>query len=298
MPGGVDFNEMNRFESVSRSNVGFKRFFSNELLAPGELSVCGIGIRERMQPVMIERPHGTGDFLIMLFHDSVVAGNSAAYDLIDKPDMMMVWPPGKEQYYGNLKQRFVHSWIHCDGKRIRRIFRLAKIPILKPFPVPSVADFQQCLFEVHRELVTYRHPDIAIIGNLLENCFRAISRSLGDSAENAQVREKLLSVRRLIASVPSQVISLSEMAALAGMSVSYFCAQFKAAFGLSPIECLIQHRLHRAAHMLANRNLSVTEIAVQTGYNDMFHFSKAFKKQFGFGPREMRKRLSDGKMSA
>ncbi len=267
-----------------------KRIFSPRPLDSRELSIRGIGIRELMPPCMIERPHGTGDYLLMLFHDPAVAGTGPCMGKPEKPDTMMIWPPGKGQFYGNQSQRFTHTWIHCEGTKIQRLLRLVKLPILKPFCVANASSFQQCLLDVHAELVSYMHPDAVIIGNLLENCLREISRKLAGSEKDIHVSDNLLSVRRLIGTAPSRTITLGEMAAMAGMSIPYFCVRFKNAFGLPPMECLIQHRLHRAAHLLFDRNLTVSEVAAQTGYNDLFHFSKMFKKHFGVGPREMRKR--------
>ena len=267
-----------------------KRFFSAEPLNSGEFHIRGIGIRERMPVGMVERPHGTGDYLIMLFHDAASAGCRAGTETPIKPDTMMIWSPGKAQLYGNRAQFFVHSWIHCEGKRIQNMLRLAKIPILKPFQIRNPSSFQQGLLDVHSELVSYRHADLVIIGNLLENCFREIARKMDGSNEKGLVPEKLLELRRLMATGPSKIITLQEMAKQTGMSLSYFCMQFKDAFGLSPMECLIQHRMHRAALLLFNQNLTISEIAIQVGYNDLFHFSKMFKKQFGIGPREMRNR--------
>lgn len=241
---------------------------------------------------MVERPRGTGDYLLMLFHDPAVAGTSPCTEKPEPPDRMMIWSPGKGQFYGNPWQRFSHTWIHCEGKRIQRSIRLSKLPVLEPFPVPDPSCFQQCLLEVHGELVSYMHPDGVIIGNLIENSLREIARKRIGFEENVRIPENLLAVRRLIATVPSRAITLDEMASLAGMSVSYFCSRFKSAFGLPPMECLIQHRLHRAAHLLSDRNLTVSEIAAQAGYDDVFHFSKMFKKHFGSSPRLWRKACS------
>ena len=277
-------------DPVLPSASGYKRFFSPQPLDSRELSICGIGIRELMPNCRVERPHGTGDYLLMLFHDPVGVGSEPCMETLEKPDMMMIWPPRKGQFYGNLQQRFTHTWIHCEGKRIQSALRLAKLPVLKPFPVPNPSCFQQCLLDVHGELVSYKSPDTVIIGNLLENCFREISRKLAGFEKIDRTSEGLLAVRRLIATVPSRTITLGEMAALAGMSVPYFCSRFKSAFGLPPMEYLIQHRLHRAAHLLSDRNLTISEIAAQSGYNDLFHFSKMFKKHFRVGPREMRNR--------
>ena len=268
-----------------------KRYFPSELQASKELRICGIGIRELMPSGFVDRPHGTGDYLLMLFHDPVTAGSSPATEISTKPDTMLVWPPGKRQYYGNLGQRFSHTWIRCAGKRLPRMLRLANLPLLTPFPVADPSCFEQCLLDVAGELVSYVHPDEVLIANLLENCIREISRKMTVTAQNVRIPENLLAVRRMITAVPSRTITLEEMASIAGISVPYFCARFKTAFGLSPMKCLIQHRLHRAFHLLSDRNLRVSEIAVQTGYHDEFHFSKTFKKHFGISPREMRKRV-------
>jgi len=49
--------------------------------------------------------------------------------------------------------------------------------------------------------------------------------------------------------------------------------------------------LLHAAHLLADRNLTISEIATRVGYNDPFFFSWMFKKHFGQSPREMRSRI-------
>ena len=277
------------FQSHRTASV-LKRFFSPQPVDSRELSIRGIGIREVMPPCAIERPNGTGDYLLMLFHDPAFAGAHPGAEEPGKPDTMMIWPPGKPQHYGNRSNSFSHSWIHCEGGRIRRMLVRAGIPVLKPFQVSPPSCFEQCLLDVHGELVSRMRPDEVIVGNLLENCLREISRALAGTGSGARIPENLMSVRRLIATVPARAITLDEMAARAGMSVPYFCSRFKKMFGLPPMECLIQHRLHRAAHLLSDRNLTVSEIAAQTGYNDLFHFSKMFKKHFGISPRGMRKR--------
>ncbi len=53
--------------------------------------------------------------------------------------------------------------------------------------------------------------------------------------------------------------------------------------------------MRHAAHLLANRNLTISEIALQVGYDDLFHFSKTFKKHFGASPRSYRDDFSKRK---
>lgn len=273
---------------------GFKRYFSPRPTDLPELSVRGLGVREMMPPCCIARPRGTEDYLFMLFHDEVKVGTNKTDSVLHVPETMMIWPPNQAQFYGHAKQKYCHTWIHCEGARIRRIIRSAGLPVLQPFEVPNPFRFEQCLLEVHRELVSYAQPDAVIVGNLLENGLRDLARARSGEARLAPLSEGLLRVRQLIGEAPARRITLNELAVLAGMSVPSLCVRFKEAFGLSPIECLIQHRMHHAAHLLANPQLTIQEIAGQVGYDDPFHFSKLFKKHFGYGPREARRRISAG----
>ncbi|MDD5200832.1 MAG: AraC family transcriptional regulator [Terrimicrobiaceae bacterium] len=269
---------------------GFKHFFAPNVLKSADIEIHGIGVREWMPPCMVERPHGTGDHLIMVFHQPVAVGSRPGPKPVEGTDAMMIWPPGRGQYYGNRTARFCHTWIHCEGRRLDRILRRAGLPVLKPFLLPDASLFQQCLLDIHAEMVAYARPDTVIVGNLIENCIRRLGRVLRGKGSIAPVPENLLAARRLIGSASARPLTLSDLASAAGMSAPYFCSSFKKAFGLPPVECLIQHRMHHAAHLLTNRNLTISEVAAQAGYDDLFHFSKMFKKRFGVSPREMRKR--------
>ena len=270
--------------------AGFKQFFApGPIRAPG-LSIRGLGIRELMAPCLVQRLHGTPDYLFVLFHDAAIAETAQADRTPEAAGSMMIWPPGKSQCYGNPARRFSHSWIHCEGSKIRRMLRRSGLPLLTPFYVPDPSPFQQCLLDVHRELVSYVNPDLRIVENLLENCLRELARQIAPQEKQTRIPPRLLAARQLINSHASQPLTLDDLARSAGMSAPYFCSQFRKFFGLAPVEYLIQHRMLHATHLLADRNLTIAEIATQVGYNDPFFFSKTFKKHFGRSPREMRNR--------
>ena len=241
-----------------------------------------------MPPCTVGRPAGTDDYLLMVFHDPASAGAVSAPQPLLPAETMMIWAPRQPQYYGNPSQRFCHTWIHCSGKRVRQMLRSVGLPFLTPIPLPDPSRFQQCLLDMHGESISYSAPNPVILGNLLENSLQEVARM--QRREEVPISESLLAVRCLIGTVPKRPISLRELAASAGMSVPHFCARFKQAFGLPPMRYLLQHRMHHAAHLLSNKNLSISEIAAQVGYPDLFHFSKMFKRHFKVGPREMRRR--------
>lgn len=61
--------------------------------------------------------------------------------------------------------------------------------------------------------------------------------------------------------------------------------------GRSLHQYLLYYRLTKALDRLQSTSLSVAEIAERSGFTDTGHFTKAFKKQFGSSPKEMRGRI-------
>lgn len=82
----------------------------------------------------------------------------------------------------------------------------------------------------------------------------------------------------------NESISIHDAARDAALSEYHFFRLFKAAFGITPQQYLIQIRLLKSLDLLCTGNYSVTEASIVTGFADVFSFSKAFKKHFGISP--------------
>jgi iron complex transport system substrate-binding protein len=95
-------------------------------------------------------------------------------------------------------------------------------------------------------------------------------------------------LRHFVESEFAQPMTLAMLARKVNLSVPHFCSEFHRYFGTSPIDYLIRHRMHQAAYLLKDRNLRVSDVAPLVGYDDVFHFSKLFKKHFGVSPRATR----------
>ncbi|WOK07955.1 helix-turn-helix transcriptional regulator [Imperialibacter roseus] len=83
-------------------------------------------------------------------------------------------------------------------------------------------------------------------------------------------------------------LSLEDLARLASMSVSTFQRSFQASFQQSPANYIRTKRLERAKELLGVSDLSVGEIAFQTGFSDVSHFSRTFKASFRLSPSDYR----------
>lgn len=74
---------------------------------------------------------------------------------------------------------------------------------------------------------------------------------------------------------------------LTGRSLSTFKRDFKKAFDLSPQRWLTQKRLELAYVHFTEKKLRPAEVYFQVGFENLSHFSYAFKKHFGYTPKDL-----------
>jgi AraC-like DNA-binding protein len=85
-------------------------------------------------------------------------------------------------------------------------------------------------------------------------------------------------------------MSLTELAALVGMSKFHLVRAFGAAYGETPIRYLNRRRIERAQDLLRHANLTVTEICMAVGYASLGSFSSRFTELVGESPVAYRNR--------
>ncbi|HEX6732147.1 MAG TPA: helix-turn-helix domain-containing protein [Pyrinomonadaceae bacterium] len=101
-------------------------------------------------------------------------------------------------------------------------------------------------------------------------------------------------IRRSVELMHSQLdqeLSLRDLAAASYLSPFHFARLFKKLTGVTPHSYLAAIRTNKAQLLLAETELSITEIGVRVGYLSASHFTKAFRSATGTTPREFRKAL-------
>lgn len=89
-------------------------------------------------------------------------------------------------------------------------------------------------------------------------------------------------------------ISLDQIAKNLYLSPVYISKLFKEETGESPINYLIKIRLNKARELLEQKEFgSIKGIANQVGYEDVYHFSKLFKKYYGISPLNYSKQITE-----
>ncbi|MGN7413780.1 AraC family transcriptional regulator [Paenibacillus sp. SAF-068] len=79
-------------------------------------------------------------------------------------------------------------------------------------------------------------------------------------------------------------VTLDSLAEQFNYSSRHLSMQFKRKTGYSPIDYLIQTRIAKARTLLLRSDATLSEIAAEVGYSDMYYFSRIFKKHVGISP--------------
>jgi AraC-like DNA-binding protein len=86
-------------------------------------------------------------------------------------------------------------------------------------------------------------------------------------------------------------LSLGEVAKAVNTSSFYFCKLFKKATGINFTDYVSRSRIESAKNLLLNRNLRISEVAYEVGFQSLTHFNRVFKKLIGESPTTYRSHL-------
>jgi len=79
-------------------------------------------------------------------------------------------------------------------------------------------------------------------------------------------------------------VQLKRFAYLTGRSLATFKRDFDKTFHTSPSRWLLQKRLEAAHYLIKEKGKAPSEVYLETGFEDLSHFSFVFKKAFGVAP--------------
>ncbi len=130
---------------------------------------------------------------------------------------------------------------------------------------------------------------IAIKGNLMLLFFDLVNLYEGKAAKGQSRHiDRLKPVLKYIEDNYASPVAVADLASLLGFSQSHFMRFFKESLGVSCITYLNDYRLSMAARLLLSTEDSVLAISEQTGFENLSHFNRLFKKKYNKTPREYR----------
>jgi AraC family transcriptional regulator len=161
-------------------------------------------------------------------------------------------------------------------------FRVVSLP-----PLPEL----MVLGELARAAAE-RRSDLGLdeLGLCLAARFGALAsgRRGSSAAGDARDRRRAALAALWIDAHAHEPIDLARVAREAALSPYHFLRVFSRALGVTPHQYLIRARLRRAARLLADPALSITEIALDVGFGDLSNFVRTFGRAAGVSPRRFR----------
>jgi AraC-like DNA-binding protein len=257
-----------------------------------EPSLKSIGIRYSHPPgYTVDRPSGSGDYLFL--HFTVPIKILIADRLIQgTPHACIVYTPNYRQFYQGKDEGLHNSWFHFEGKELSPLFERYHIPVNTLF-YPKYTEFiEPVLSEIRKERTRQEIFANHAIALSIETFFLKLSRSLGRSEEDnlspskLKLRETLRDIRQNFHDNLGNDWSVDKMAKKAHLSRSRFSALYREFFGASPIDDLIEARIEQAKWFLSSSQTTVSEVAYQSGFNNIYYFSRLFHKRVGCPPSE------------
>ena len=85
--------------------------------------------------------------------------------------------------------------------------------------------------------------------------------------------------------------SLHELAHQVGLSPSHFCTAFRQSTGLPPHKYMLRSRVAQAKRLMADRKLSLTDVALHSGFANSSQFATTFRRLEGMTPTAFRRGL-------
>lgn len=178
--------------------------------------------------------------------------------------------------FQTFRQFYLHFSVPEPFDRVRR-----KIFILPAKNIGSqVKEIQKCSEENRRAL---------LIRCLIYDRLAEIPEK-----DFLEPEEQIMSpgIRKAVECINSNLqtpLSNSELCRKAGLSRNFFYELFRKEMGMTPGRYLLNVRMEYARRKLIYSDETIDEIATGSGYADRFHFSKAFKKFYGFAPGSYRR---------
>jgi AraC-like DNA-binding protein len=158
----------------------------------------------------------------------------------------------------------------------------------------------RALYFVHQHLtpVEWLNPDsrtappdtFVDVPDLQRDPHASMSDAAATARQDPALLRRLLRAKDRMDAAPHEDWPVRRLAQVSGASAAHFARAFKEAFGVPPHRYLLARRIERATTLLRDTQLSVTEIAFETGWRSLGTFGRTFRDVTGESPLALRTR--------
>ncbi len=185
-----------------------------------------------------------------------------------------------------------HAW---DAVEMKYITPITRNRILFQNRISGDEAVTECMLAIIRELERQElgyelsvKSHLYGLVSLLVRKYVATPKELDAYRYRLKEQERLAPVFIYIDEHYREKLSVQQLADLAGLSRYHFSRLFKLVTDKSLVEYINLIRINKSESLLRNKALNISEIALATGFSDIFYFSRTFKKLKKVSPSEWR----------
>lgn len=226
-----------------------------------------------------------------------VASGSGVYSIngleypVSAGQIFLTYPDTTVYYQADDSIPWEYYWVGFNGSDARML--LKQTDFSKECPIIAIengSDVKTLLLAIYSGRGTNSYEQARMVGNLYLFLSYLIENSISPVANRAEVSSGYLrSAMDYIAGNYSSNISVEDTARSVGISRSGLYRIFMKHLGVSPVAYLTDFRIGQACTLLKTSNLSIESVAYSVGYEDPMYFSRVFKQNVGFTPRQYSK---------
>jgi AraC family transcriptional regulator of arabinose operon len=224
---------------------------------------------------------------------ALVAGN---YETIIPGDLL-IYPP-KQPYELDVQPR--SAPVSGAVQPVGDYFLIGKGEWLdsrwrnKSLPTKTNIGFDDTVITLWKHIISEKKKVMQNQDEIMDFLLRTLYLTLEQAIQRNQRTkgaDTAYKLKQYIENHAHEPLSLEQIAASVGLSVSRSSYLFKAAFGGSMFAYCIDVRLKLAEQQVLYGNLVLEQVADKTGFQSYAHFCRAFRERFGYPPGEYRRRF-------
>lgn len=182
-------------------------------------------------------------------------------------------------------------WVTMKGDCVEEIFAQCCAD-----PSTKIFDFQlhRKVFEITDKICAQKSSSadaLTLLNYFLELHLCCVSEN-AISQKRAASQIYLEEAQKYIECNVHRPVTVEELTSFIGVSQPYLYKLFKAGLDLSPKQYILKSKLEYAKSMLANNDMSISEIANSVGYDDVLCFSKMFSQKEKVSPKNYRNKTT------
>ena len=241
---------------------------------------------------VMERTNGMTDFLFLYIQSpcTLILDNDTFN--ISEPSAVLISSNTPFKYFPTGTE-YVDNYLHFAATNQDRFMEGLLFPCNTPFRISNDSAIIHLMEHIQKEDNPENKHSKKIIGLLINLLMIKVGEEwelLQQQQENSPHYEELVAIRKQILESPEKNWKVDDLAKQAHLSYAYFQVLYKKTFGITCINDVINAKVSEAKTLLTSTNLAVKEVALELGYNDVYHFIRQFKKNTGLTPGAFRKK--------